>query len=83
MERFIPYDKLSKKAKRAVNNMRRRSWGDLDPTTRKPPNPRAYDRQKSPASRSMERSRRWAFMMARKTEQSVFCTLPERSALFS
>lgn len=47
MERFIPYDKLSKKAQRAVNNARRRSWGELDPTTRKPPNPRAYNRQKA------------------------------------
>ena len=47
MERFIPYDKLSKKAQRAVNNARRRSWGELHPTTRKPPNPRAYNRQKA------------------------------------
>ncbi len=47
MERFIPYDKLSKKAQRAINNARRRSWGELDPTTRKPPNPRAYNRQKA------------------------------------
>ena len=44
MERFIPYDKLSKKAQRAINNARRRSWGELDPTTRKPPNHQANQR---------------------------------------
>ena len=51
MDNFVPYQKLSKKAQRAVNNARRRTW-QLNPTTRRPPNPRAYNRKKSPVSRS-------------------------------
>ena len=47
MERFIPYSKLSKKAKRAADNARRRSWGTLNPITRKHDDPRAYKRQKA------------------------------------
>ena len=47
MERFIPYEKLSKKEKRRLDAARRGSWGGLDPVTRKPANPRAYKRSKS------------------------------------
>ena len=47
MDRFIPYEKLSKKAKRALNARKRRSWGELNPVTRKSTNPRAYDRRKA------------------------------------
>jgi len=47
VDRFIPYEKLSKKAKRALNARKRRSWGELNPVTRKSTNPRAYDRRKA------------------------------------
>ena len=47
MEKFIPYEKLSKKEKRKLDAAKRGSWGGLDPVTRKPPNPRAYKRSKS------------------------------------
>ncbi len=47
MNKFIPYEKLSKKAKRAEAQKRRRDWGALSPVTRKAPNPRAYQRQKT------------------------------------
>ena len=47
MEKFIPYEKLSKKRKRELDAMRRGSWGGLNPVTRKPKNPRAYDRRKA------------------------------------
>ena len=47
MEKFIPYDKLSKKAKRERDARRRGTWGGLSPVTRKPPNPKAYDRNKA------------------------------------
>ena len=46
MERFIPYEKLSKKEKRKLDQARRQTWGDLNPVTRKPENSRAYNRQK-------------------------------------
>ena len=44
---MIPYEKLSKKEKRRIDAMKRRTWGGLNPVTRKPPNPKAYDRQKA------------------------------------
>ncbi len=47
MEKFIPYEKLSKKRKRELDAMKRGSWGGLNPVTRKPKNPRAYDRRKA------------------------------------
>lgn len=47
MEKFVPYEKLSKKEKRRLNAAKRGSWGGLDPVTRVPPNPKAYKRNKS------------------------------------
>ena len=46
MEKFIPYDKLSKKKKRELDIQRRGSWA-MSPVTRKPANPKAYDRRKA------------------------------------
>lgn len=46
MEKFIPYEKLSKKKKRELNLKRRGSWNGLNPVTRKPANPKAYNRKK-------------------------------------
>ncbi len=47
MEKIIPYEKLSKKKQRELDQLRRRTWGQLSPVTRKPENPRAYNRQKA------------------------------------
>ncbi len=47
MEKFIPFEKLSKKEKRERNKAKRRGWGSLNPVTRKPPNPKAYNRRKA------------------------------------
>ena len=47
MERVIPYEKLSKKKQRELNAQKRGSWGGLNPVTRKPENPRAYNRRKA------------------------------------
>jgi hypothetical protein len=46
MEKFVPYEKLSKKEKRKADAARRNTWGQLNPVTRKPENSRAYNRQK-------------------------------------
>ena len=46
MEKFIPYDKLSKKKKRELNAQRRNIW-DVNPVTRRPENPKAYNRRKA------------------------------------
>lgn len=48
MPRYVPYNKMSKRKKREMNNRRRRTWKGLSPVTRKPPNPRAYNRKKRP-----------------------------------
>ena len=40
MEKFIPFEKLSKKKKRELMTKRRGTWGGLNPVTRKPPNPK-------------------------------------------
>lgn len=47
MKKFIPYEKLSKKKKRELDQKRRGSWNGLNPVTRMPPNPKAYNRQKA------------------------------------
>ena len=47
MEKFIPYEKLSKKERRKLDRSRRQTWGALNPVTRKPKSSRAYDRSKS------------------------------------
>lgn len=47
MEKYIPYEKLSKKQKKALNSQKRSTWGSLNPVTRKPQNSKAYNRQKA------------------------------------
>jgi len=47
MEKFIPYEKLSKKEKRKLDLAMRQTWGELNPVTRKPVNSKAYNRRKS------------------------------------
>jgi hypothetical protein len=47
MEKFIPYEKLSKKKKRELDAARRGSWYGINPVTRKPENSRAYNRAKA------------------------------------
>ena len=41
---MVEYAKMSKKAERAHDLRKRGSWGGLNPVTRKPTNPRAYNR---------------------------------------
>jgi hypothetical protein len=52
MGKFIPYEKLSSKKKRAFNAKRRGTWGQFNPVTRKPANPKAYDRTEGAATES-------------------------------
>ena len=47
MEKFIPYEKLSKKEKRKVDAAKRNTWGELNPVSRKPQNSKAYNRNKT------------------------------------
>ena len=41
MEKFIPYEKLSKKEKQKMNLAKRQTWGSMNPVTRKPENSKA------------------------------------------
>ena len=47
MEKFIPYEKLSKKEKRKMDLAKRQTWGELNPVSRKPENSKAYNRNKA------------------------------------
>ena len=47
MKKFIAYEKLSKKEKRKFNSRKRKTWGNLNPVTRKPPNSKEYNRKKN------------------------------------
>jgi len=44
---FIPMDKQSKQKQKEINASKRGSWGNISPVTRKPPNPKAYNRRKT------------------------------------
>ncbi|MDE6087767.1 MAG: hypothetical protein K2G25_05210 [Oscillospiraceae bacterium] len=44
-QKFIPYGKLSKKARRELDQKKRSGWGDLRPATRIEKDPKAYRRQ--------------------------------------
>lgn len=46
MKKFVPYEKLSKRERRARDAERRETWG-MSPVTRRPPNPKAYNRKKT------------------------------------
>ncbi len=45
MNRFIPYEKLSKKEKKKLDRTRRRGWGEISPVTRVSKNKKAYSRK--------------------------------------
>lgn len=47
MKKFIPFEKLSKKKQRGLAAQKRGTWGGLNPVTRKPENPKAYNRRKA------------------------------------
>lgn len=47
MDKFIPFEKLSKRKKREQLAQKRRTWGEINPVTKKPENPKAYKRVKA------------------------------------
>ena len=49
-EKFIPLAKQSKRKQREYHAARRGDWGGLNPVTRKPPDPKVYNRKKSGCS---------------------------------
>ena len=47
MEKFVSYEKLSKRKQREICKMKRMTWGDIKPITRKTENKKAYNRKKA------------------------------------
>ena len=47
MEKFSPYEKLPTKQKRKLDLVKRQTWGELNPVTRKPENSKAYNRKRT------------------------------------
>ena len=47
MKKHIPYDKLSKKEQRKIDQAKRNTWGPINPATRKPQNSKASNRSKA------------------------------------
>lgn len=43
-EKFVPLEKMCKKAKKNYYARQRRQWNGLSPVTRCPPDPKAYNR---------------------------------------
>ncbi len=47
MEKYVPYEKRSKKERRRLDNAGRNTWGPLNPVTRKSENSKVYNRRKA------------------------------------
>ena len=62
MKKFIPYERFSKKEKRKLDFVRRQTWGELNPVTRKPINSKAYNGRKAQDwKRELPPTQSWAF----------------------
>jgi len=46
-KRYVPIEKRSKREQREHHSARRGSWNGINPVTKKPLNPKAYNRKKS------------------------------------
>lgn len=44
MEKFVPYEKLSKKARRELDAQNRGTWGNVKPVSRREESAKAYKR---------------------------------------
>ena len=67
MEKYIPYEKLSKKEKRRLDSQRRTTWGCVNPVTRKPDNSKAYNRNKARNWRREDQFREFYLLLASET----------------
>lgn len=60
--KFVPKEKLGKKAKQELNRARRATWGTMNPVTRRAENKKAYTRRK-PSGWYMDDSMRALFYL--------------------
>ncbi len=56
MEKFVSYEKCSKKERRRRDQQKRGSWNGVNPVTRRSENPKAYSRAKQNA---LQKARIW------------------------
>ncbi len=56
MEKFIPYEKLSKKKRRELDRRRRSDWGDCKPVSRKIESGKIYKRKKAKPEEDLDAS---------------------------
>ena len=56
MEKFIPYEKLSKKKRRELDRKNRNDWGELKPVTRKIESGKIYKRKKAKQEEDLDAS---------------------------
>ena len=56
MEKFIPYEKLSKKKRRELDRKGRNDWGELKPVTRKIESGKIYKRKKAKQEEDLDAS---------------------------
>ena len=47
MDRYVPYEKLSKKKKKELDSKRRGSWNGVKPVTRREESKKAYNRKRA------------------------------------
>lgn len=52
--KFTPYEKLSKKEKRKINLMKRKSWNGINPATKVVPDKTKYSRKRKHSSEYTE-----------------------------
>lgn len=69
MDKFIPYEKLSKKKKRELDLKKRKTWA-VSPITRRPENPRAYNRKKA-RKRDLDNFTDASFFMQTKSPRRI------------
>lgn len=51
MEKFVPFEKLSKKKQKELNKAKRNTWGLTDPVTKCSENKKIYNRKKLNSNR--------------------------------
>jgi len=79
MQKHIPYEKLSKKARRAEDRRHRGDWGTLNPVTRRTPDLRHYDRKASRVRGFLDDPGCGSFVLSGETEEQR----QNRTKLFS
>ena len=73
MEKYIPYEKLSKKQKAALDRARRVGWGEISPVTKMKKDATVYNRKKH--RNVWEDPSAGAFFMYRKLIRKAECVI--------